>query len=54
MEKQLARLGEPTKFPCDNRHLADEFALLDRGSSTRTGIMRYNLPGYEIREYQTD
>lgn len=54
MEKQLARLGEPTKFPCDNRYLADGFALLDRGSSTRTENMRYNLPGYKIGEYQTD
>ena len=54
MEKQLARLVEPTKFPCDNRHLTDEFALFDRGGSTRTETMCYNLPGYKIREYQTD
>ncbi len=50
----IGTVGEPTKPPCDNRHLTDECAFLDRGSSTRTEIMRYNPPGHKIREYQTD
>ena len=31
----IGTAGEPTKFSCDHRHLTDEHAFLDRGSSTR-------------------
>ena len=50
----IGTVGEPTTFPCDNRHLTDRLAFLDRGSSTRTEIMRYNPSGHKTRVYQTD
>ncbi len=50
----IGTVGESTTYACDNRQLTDELAVIDRGSSTRTEIMRYNPPGHKTRVYQTD
>ena len=45
--KAIGTVGKLANFPCENRHLADECTLADRGDSTR--IWNHVLSSSEIQ-----